>query len=134
MAPAASCGSAGAWEPSLPARGELASNAVLRSSLSGAILLHRQVTQLRGDSGDRNSHRCACGGCAHCVGGWRLSKRFQKASASSASRRPPVAGPPAATTAIVSRPQSACAPLVACPPQDGVSLAMNPSGVDGVGL
>ena len=33
MAPAASCGSAGAWEPSLPARGELASTAVLRSSL-----------------------------------------------------------------------------------------------------
>ena len=33
MAPAASCGSAGAWEPSLPARSELASTAVLRSSL-----------------------------------------------------------------------------------------------------
>ena len=37
MAPAAGCGSAGAWEPSLPARGELASNAVLRSSLAQTL-------------------------------------------------------------------------------------------------
>ena len=37
MAPAASCGSAGAWEPSLAARGELASNAVLRSSLAQTL-------------------------------------------------------------------------------------------------
>ena len=36
--------------------------------------------------------------------------------------------------AIVSRPQSAWAPLVACPPQDGVSFATKPSGVDGVGF
>ena len=40
--------------------------------LNGAVLLHCQVTQLRGDGGGRNSHRCACAGCAHYVGGWRL--------------------------------------------------------------
>ena len=50
MAPAASCGSARAWSHRLPARGELASNAVLRSSLA----------QKRGDwrrHRDRNAWR-----------------------------------------------------------------------------
>ena len=42
--------------------------------------------------------------------------------------------PPSAIPAIVSRPQRAWAPLSACPPQDGVSFARKPSGVDGVGL
>ena len=36
--------------------------------------------------------------------------------------------------AIVSRPHSASAPLVACPPHDGATRATKPSGVAGVGL
>ncbi len=39
-----------------------------------------------------------------------------------------------AIPAIVSRLHSASAPLVACPPHDGATRAVKPSGVDGVGL
>ena len=129
MAPAASCGSAGAWEPSLPARGELASNAVLRSSLSGAILLHRQVTQLRGDGGVEIATDVLA---AVVPTAWE-DGGFQSAFRRPARVRPPD-GRPLPGLRPPPRPQSAWAPLVACPPQDGVSLAMNPSGVDGVGL
>ena len=31
-------------------------------------------------------------------------------------------------------PRSAWVPLSACPPQDGVTFAMNPNGADGAGL